>query len=375
MARPPLALMLLQTALLAGCSGSDFTSSSTGGGGSTSSGGAGGNGGAGAIGGAAGAGAASGAGGSGAASGGGTGGTSGGAGGGGGAGATGGAGGAGAAGGAGGTGGVTCTANLKTDSNHCGACFHSCLGGACVNGYCPLTKLYSPNSPVGLALDASNRLYWGSDSSNDIKRAPKDGSGAPEKVVTETSAVYYVAVANGELFWTTGAKDLKKTAIGSTSPKILAPGLGNPYGVAVAGGKAFVAEGGDSKVAVIDAAVGGELVSYSVPSNSTPEGVATDGSWLFVALNAGTDIVTLPVGGGTPSIFVGNQEKPAGIAVEGEWVYWTTQGSPGRLRKKKKTGGPVVELATDLSLPTGVVVDAQYVYVAEHGSAIYRLPK
>jgi hypothetical protein len=47
------------------------------------------------------------------------------------------------------------------DSNHCGACNHSCLGGTCAKGRCqPVTLLKSADLPSTLALDGS-RFYVG----------------------------------------------------------------------------------------------------------------------------------------------------------------------------------------------------------------------
>lgn len=285
----------------------------------------------------------------------------------------------GAAGGKGGTGGLggtgACSADLTSDPEHCGACFHSCLGAACNAGYCARTKVYSPNQPVGLALNGTD-LYWGSDGANDVKRAPKDGSGVPLKLVTESSAVYYLGILGSELFWTNAAKDCKKQALSAGTPSVVEPGLGKPLGVALAGGKAYVSEYDDSKIAVLDAVSGGEKASYPLPTASGPEGIATDGTTLYVALLDAGQIVSMPVAGGTPKYFVSGQEKPAGVAVDNEAVYWTTQGSPGRLRKKSKSGGTVVELATSLVLPTGVAVDATHVYFADRGAnAIYRVAK
>ncbi len=274
-----------------------------------------------------------------------------------------------------GGGGGTCTADTKTDPNHCGACFHSCLGAACSNGYCAKTKLYSANAPVGLALDVTH-LYWGSDGANEIRRAPKAGGGSSTQIIAEGSAVYYLAMYGSELFWTTASNDLKRLTLPGGSVKVLEPGLGSPYGVAVSGTKAWVVEAADAKIAVIDAVNGGEKASFPLSSGSTAEGIATDGQKLFIALYSGADILTMPVTGGSIGSVVTGQVKPAGVAVDGEWVYWTGQGTPGVLRKRKKTGGPIVELATDLSVPTGVVVDATHVYFAEHGAnVIWRLPK
>lgn len=236
-------------------------------------------------------------------------------------------------------------------------------------------KLYSPNSPVGLAVSGQD-LYWGSDVANDVKRAPKDGSAAPTALVKDGSAVYYVGILGTELFWTNGAKDCKKISLAGSGASVVEPGLGDPWGIALASGKAFVAESADSKIAVLDAVNGGEKLSFALPASSSPEGIATDGTTLYVALHAGGQVVSMPIAGGNPTFFASGEQKPSGVAVDSASVYWATQSTPGRLRKKAKAGGAVVDLATDLAVPTGVAVDATYVYVADHGAnAIYRLPK
>ena len=74
-------------------------------------------------------------------------------------------------------------------------------------------------------------------------------------------------------------------------------------------------------------------------------------------------------------MFAGNEQQPAGIAVDAAFVYWTTQGSPGTLRRRRKSGGAVLTLAKNLNLPVGVAVDAAYVYCAErNANRIFRDP-
>jgi len=276
-----------------------------------------------------------------------------------------------ASGGAGGSGGSTATGGASASGGKDGGLGGKDAGG----GGGGQTTLYDTSGPVGLAVDDFN-LYWGSQNTKDVVYAPKDGSGTPVQVVTESTSVYYVALSGGELYWTGTSNAVRKKSLPNGSPFELEPGLGGPLGVAVSSGRAFVAESTDSKLAVVDAVGGGEIGSYALPAGAFPEGVATDGTTLYVALVNAGKIASLPAAGGAPQTFADAEPKPAGVAVDADFVYWTTQASPQSLRKKAKTGGTVVVLASGLTLPTGVAVDGQYVYCADAGSGrIFRVPK
>jgi hypothetical protein len=278
-------------------------------------------------------------------------------------------------GGAGGSSGSTASGGTSASGGKDGGLGGKDAGSTGGGGAAAQTTLYKPSGPVGLAVDDFN-LYWGSQNTKDVVYAPKDGGGTPVQVVTESTSVYYVALSAGDLYWTGTSNAVRKKSLPSGAPFELEPGLGGPLGVAVTSGRAFVAESTDSKLAVVDAVGGGEIDSYPLPSGGFPEGVATDGTTLYVALVNAGQIVSLPAAGGTPQVFANAEPNPAGIAVDADFVYWTTQASPQSLRKKAKSGGTVVVLASGLTLPTGVAVDGQYVYCADAGAGrIFRVPK
>ena len=49
--------------------------------------------------------------------------------------------------------------NEQTDPNNCGACGHSCLGGACSAGQCQPVVIVVSNAPQGLTFDSSNMYF------------------------------------------------------------------------------------------------------------------------------------------------------------------------------------------------------------------------
>jgi len=98
-----------------------------------------------------------------------------------------------------------CEATLASDSIHCGACGHSCLGARCVAGQCqPVTLGEIPGTISGLVGDATALYYGysGGASNHAIGTMSKDGAKAHVDVVNGlTEYVYSLAVNATDFFW------------------------------------------------------------------------------------------------------------------------------------------------------------------------------
>ena len=105
------------------------------------------------------------------------------------------------------------------------------------------------------------------------------------------------------------------------------------------------------------------------------EGLATDGQKIWVAYNLGSGVAELAITGGSEKLFATSQGGPSGVAVDATWVYWANQQS-GEIRKKTKDGTATVTLKTGVAHAVGVAVDAKFVYVAEgNAQRIFRVAK
>ena len=103
-----------------------------------------------------------------------------------------------------------CETNTDANSEHCGVCFHDCLGGACLQGQCHPTLVSSSTAnPHRLALsatDGTGDLYWTSAytvgasiwrATNDLSEVrPLVSEGGDDK-----TAILAVALGHLEIFW------------------------------------------------------------------------------------------------------------------------------------------------------------------------------
>ncbi|HEY8074776.1 MAG TPA: hypothetical protein VIF62_11715, partial [Labilithrix sp.] len=112
-----------------------------------------------------------------------------------------------------------------------------------------------------------------------------------------------------------------------------------------------------------------------------PEGIATDGTNVFAALNGSSEIAKCPltgcIGASTTLAFA---ESPHGVATDGKNVYWTNGladgGSVAYCPIAGCPGGAAM-LAPAQSNPYGIVVDDVAVYwvTSTPGGAVMKIAK
>jgi hypothetical protein len=118
-----------------------------------------------------------------------------------------------------------------------------------------------------------------------------------------------------------------------------------------------------------------------------PEALATDGTTIYWASwgtfdaqgnsnNDGT-IQKGSVNGGTPVTLASNLSAPACIAIDANNVYWTNLGkmggnnlpalNTGSVLEVPIAGGAVITLASQESVPVGIALSGSHVYWTEYG--------
>ena len=119
----------------------------------------------------------------------------------------------------------------------------------------------------------------------------------------------------------------------------------------------------------------GETLVALACSQTSPMGVAIhNGVVYWTDYQAGGTVMSVPAAGGAPTTLATNQDWPYAIAVDDSNVYWTNyddqyapgggSGTSGTVMKVPLTGGTPVALATGLSGPTAIAIDASNVYFA-----------
>jgi hypothetical protein len=282
------------------------------------------------------------------------------------------------------------------DDANCGACGHSCLGGACEKGLC-LPTVLATGSPVSLAADGTN-LYWTDATIGQVLGCPASGcpeggtvlyagpGGGPGFVV-----VGGIAVQSGQFFFLdgTGGTGFEVLACpvagcGDTGP-VIAPGFGDYYAGNIAVDSNQVYFGTQGGVEVCPYGDAGAPPTQIISSQGQPTPipfpvVAAGGGWLFFdnpmygiggceppsACNCGSDICGARVG-------TSGSTAASGIAVGPGAVYWTSGNLNGLFARPLEDAGASTLFAA-AGGPGAVVADAEDVYFGstDDGGTLYR---
>jgi DNA-binding beta-propeller fold protein YncE len=181
--------------------------------------------------------------------------------------------------------------------------------------------------------------------------------------VQDFSGVEYITVDGQTLYGTTG-NDGEWASVSLGGGALVRNTIGGgPLGIAVAGGKLFLADSTQGTVTVQDLADGGPTPLATMLRS--PEGLAVDPSQVYyVAENAGSEIKRGSQLAAATPFDVDVPPGPAGVAVDDTYVYYACQVSREVYRKRKDDSAPRQLLqACPVGLrPGGVAVDATHVY-------------
>jgi len=324
-----------------------------------------------------------------------------------------------------------CSGAFDSDSENCGACGHSCLGGACQAGLCAFVELASKQvAPSGLAV-SDGAVFWTTEGANPdyvgevFALSLLDLTSTPMVIATRQQYPRALAFADGALYWGSyGDGALGKwTAATGTSDFGVAPS-GRPYNLVADSAHVYFAlemidhsgavaqcplegcGGAPPKiVATADAKIigialdGGALFWSVFSSNGAIYGLTLDGASSPRALSVGqaspTNLaafggfvywvnggsgtvarVSADAIGAAPTILASNQPSPSGIAADAQAVYWTTSTRTGQVIKLPHGTSTPMVLAAAQPTPGNVRIDAHYAYWTNMGDgSIRRVPK
>jgi len=224
------------------------------------------------------------------------------------------------------------------DTNNCGACGHSCGGGACKSSICQPVPIATADLPNGIAVDMTS-VYW-------TNTGPASG----------------------------GSGTVMKSSLSGGSPVTLAGGQEAPYGVAVDAKNVywtnFCGTGAppDAGCNVMEATLEGTNAVALALNQNFPAGITLDAANVYWA-SYGGDINYVPKSGGALTT-IAEGSQPSAIAVCGNNLYWTDEAVGYVYQLSPPTLTPLspsnkVSTAYD---PFAVACDDTTVYWANAGS-------
>jgi hypothetical protein len=280
--------------------------------------------------------------------------------------------------------GAACV-DVTTDGANCGACGHSCLGGACQSSACqPVTLAAGLNAPAPIALSSSEIFVGGylSAPSGYVAGIPLAG-GALMLLVTGQYDVRHLTVDAQHIYWvnrfTSGSVEMAN--LDGSSPTVLAAAQDEPWDVVVDATTVYwtnasVIAGGGAVNACAIAGCGGVPTPVAA-GRPRPMGLRLSGGRLFwVEANAGT-LVTCPTAGcGAlgPTILASGQSDPQSLTIDAANAYWISD-VDGSVLTCPLTGGVPTMLGTSVRTPVltnAIAVDATSVYWTSLGDGVIR---
>ena len=275
-----------------------------------------------------------------------------------------------------------------------------------------LANTPSPLFALGGYVTANDtEVYWanGNFPNGAVNSVPTQGGASTQ--IAATDEPIGIAVDAHNIYWSTfGSSNnpvgtIVRRPLAGGATITLASGLSTVGPIAIDADDVYWTDclGSVASVPIAGGSVRTLLTAqYNVPLNTeldeTPAGIAvSDGRiyWTSTPLAGGGPslISSMSVDGGAVTVLASPVTRPSGIAVDADDVYWleigpaTAQpggglGSPpivdqGTLNRISKNGGDSVVIANGASYPYGPVVDDEAVYYTSGGGAstIYRLAK
>jgi hypothetical protein len=282
-----------------------------------------------------------------------------------------------------------CEADLNSAAT-CGACGHSCLGGACSSKQCQAVVLAYPlPTPRGIAVD-SQYVHWvdGDELGQSAGRLMRVAlNGGPSTLVLADQVGPYDAASDGQyVYWSTAGDNsgsnfgsIQRIVSGDNTLRNVASSVNYPDAVdgpkrilVDANNLYFSAQGGVYKVPKSGAGAPSAISGLSVPSIS---GLAIDKDHVYTAF---LDLSRAAIAGSdTPLHFaVGDTLH---IAVDDTYIYYAHQdsstGTQGIYKEANDFNGDPSLVAQASILPTSpVVMDSTYIYYSD-GKNLSRMPK
>jgi hypothetical protein len=270
--------------------------------------------------------------------------------------------------------GTPACVDLVNDPKNCGTCGNACdASSACTSSHCTTVLRATVGTPEGIAIDATS-IYYANDLDGNIYSMPLAG-GAPTKLVTsgQGTSAWEILVSGSTLYWTTYVDDrvLKVPTTGGAA-SVVSPSDGNPEGIVSDGTYLYWADSYSSSALVRRASIAtGTVTTVETPPDGgtnpfNPISIAVDATNVYWG-NAGTSLGTSSVyqankaDGSNPIALATGVDPVYGLTVDATTVYFTA-GLGGSVYSVPIGGGVVKTISSTETNPSSIVADATSIY-------------
>ncbi len=297
-----------------------------------------------------------------------------------------------------------CEVTLATDSSNCGTCGRACEGGTpCTAGMCAWVTVADVGSSI-----AGEDVHFTSDKiffSSWNKAKTEIGFTSRDPATLPASPTWIASTSVNSLTGDAAFVYFSRDPFGGPNSirKVAADGTGLAQAVNddIAGGSRLRSNA-TAFFMLSPAGVPTTISTLAKTATGSPLPIVINRNRIYQYLVTPTKLVWIegdqpienplvhniyvaPLAGGSgaaikkiPGDLVWDTDHyKSDMASDGEYVYWCVYGGgSGKVRRYKLDGSePPEDLALDLSAPTSMLVDANYVYFLGGGTSLYRLLK
>jgi hypothetical protein len=259
------------------------------------------------------------------------------------------------------------------NASNCGACGHSCLGGACVTNACAPSVLVGTTGSRSIVVDAANLYFL---SNYQLSYCPLSGCSQPTLLTKHTGATLSSLAQSGTkllftAWWTqnnvpTGDLEMATKGFPGQDPVVIALSPNQPGGVQICNQSVCWVDGSltQSSVNYCSASMGCSPTEISNLPGPMNEPLAWDGANVY--FSDSNYIYTAPFGGGAPQPVLARYNVQD-LAFRNGHLYWLEAGIAGEATVASclpsSCKGTFTALATLKGATLGrMAVDDQYVY-------------
>jgi hypothetical protein len=197
--------------------------------------------------------------------------------------------------------------------------------------------------PAGFAV-TNEDIFLAEYLAQDLVRIDRE-SLATEVLASGLSGIYRVAVAQGNVFFSSFLPGLHRYGVATGALDVIAPELGSPRAVLAFHDDVYFTVPSSQRIYRLPpGSESPELVADLASLGVFPEALVTDGEHLYTTLVTGKGpglVVRAPIDGGEPEVVVADAgTSPSALVVDKACVYWTERTSGTVFRARKSPGPP-----------------------------------